>query len=247
MPTPTWQAATTGQLPRAAHVTQLLGSHASQILYAGVQRAAQTTAGTGNTSTNGLYLAQSFTTASGQTAIGYVMIQLESNTSAGANLPPTTVGIYANSGGAPTGSALVSATLTAEYSNAAPANVTVPVPVTGLTASTTYWIVAAAAGSSTYSFSWNKSNQASGASTSANGSLWNAASYGFLFQVYDQTVTGQPACTWDDSGARWTWTGYTTQNQVSQYAEYTSGQTNSGYLQSFRTFTYTSGLPTGVS
>jgi hypothetical protein len=244
--TPTWQAATTGQAPLAAHVNQYLGTHTMQVLYTGTQRAAQSTAGSGTVTTNGTYLAQSFTTALGQTAIGYVVIQLAANTSTGANLAPTTVSIQANSSGAPSGTALVSATVTAEYVFNGPTLIVVPTPVGGLTASTTYWIVVAAAGNATYSYNWAKSNQTSGASTSANGTSWTAQTYGFIFQVYDQAVTGQQTATWEDAGARWTWTGRSATGLVNAYAAYTAGQTPAGYLQSYRAFTTSNGLLTAV-
>jgi hypothetical protein len=70
MPTPTWQAATTGQLPKAAQVNQSLGTHKIQLLYPALRKANQSTAGSGTTQTNGLYIAQSFTTAVGQTQTG---------------------------------------------------------------------------------------------------------------------------------------------------------------------------------
>lgn len=246
--TPTWQAATSGQPALAGHVNQLLGSHATTYLYTGVQTAAQTTAGTGTVGTNGTYIAQSFTTAAGQTSIGYVIARISSGgATSGSQLGPTTLSLYANSAGAPTGSPLASVTMTAEYVAAAPSFVTYPLPVTGLTASTTYWLVLAPAGNATYSYLWWKSNQTSGASTSTNGTTWTAQTYGLLYQVYDQTATGLLTCTWEDTGARWTWSGYGTTNLLTQYAEYTGGQTTAGYLQSFRTLSYTNGLLTGVA
>lgn len=247
MPLPPWQAATSGQQGLAGHVNQLLGSHPATLLYAGVQRAAQTTGGGGYVSSAGTWIAQQFTTASGQTTIGYLVLVLYANISSGSSLAPITVGLYANSGGAPSGSPLVTATVTSEYSYAAPLNMVVPLPATGLTASTTYWIVTTPVGNGTYYYAWNKSNQASGASTSATGTSWTAQSYGLEYQVYDQSATGPLTCTWSDSGARWTWIGYNGSGLVNQYAEYTAGQTPAGYLQSFRNLTYSGSLLTGVN
>ena len=247
--TPTWQAATTGQPGNAGAVNQFLGTHAATVLYTGVQTAAQTTAGTGSVSTNGLYIAQSFSTAVGQTAIGHAIARISSGgATSGSQLGPTTLSLHANSAGAPTGPPLATVTFTVEYVAAAPAFVTFPLPVTGLTASTTYWLVTAPAGNATYSYLWWESNQTSGASTSTNGTTWTAQAYGLLYEVYDQTATGLLTCTWEDAGDRWTWRSYAANtNQVSQYAEYTVGQTTAGYLQSFRTFSYTNGLLTGVA
>jgi hypothetical protein len=242
----TWQAPTSGQQPRAAHVSQLLGPHALTMLYAGNSVAAQTTAGSGSVSTNGLYLAQSFTTGTA-TSVGYVVLGLTPTTGSGSQLATTTVSLYANTSGAPSGAPIVSTTVTAEYAQWSAGAVTVPLPAAGLTTSTTYWIVIAAAGNASFNYGWAKSNQVSGASTSANGTNWTAQSYGLLFQVFDQTLTGQPTCVWEDSGARWTWTGYTTAGEIAQYAEYTAGQTTTGYVQSARTFAYSSGLLTTVA
>jgi hypothetical protein len=238
--TPNWQAATTGQAPQAAHINQLLGTHSIKLLYTGVLKSSQTTAGSGTTNTNGTWLAQSFTTAVGQTAVGYVILNLNSNTSQGSNLNPATVSIYANSAGAPTGSALISTTVTTEYVFDGPVGTFVPVPITGLSASTTYWIVIPAVGNSSFNYTLSKSNQVSGASTSTNGTVWTAQAYGFIYSVYDQTVSGQMLFTWEDGGLRWSWRNYNTPtNQFGQLAEFTTGQTTTGYLQSFRDFNYT--------
>lgn len=242
----TWQAPTPGQTPRAAHVNQLFGLHAMTMLYTGNQVASQTTAGSGSTATNGLYLAQSFTTGTA-TSTGYVILGLTPTTGSGSQLATTTVSLYANTAGAPSGSPLATTTLTAEYAQWAAGSVTVPLPAVGLAASTTYWLVIAPAGDATFNYAWAKSNQTSGASTSANGTTWAAQTYGLVFQVFDQSATGLPTATWEDSGARWTWTGYTASGEIGQFAEYTAGQTAAGYLQSTRAFTYTNGLLTAIA
>lgn len=244
--TPNWLAATTGQTPQAAQINQLLGAHTSTQLYTATQTAAQLTTGAGTVSSNGLYIAQSFSTAAGQTAIGYVVAYISTTATSASQLVPTTLSLYANSAGAPTGSPLVSVTMTAEYVSSAPTLVTFPLPITGLTASTTYWLVLAPAGNATYSYLWHESNQVSGASTSTNGTAWTAQAYGLVYAVYNQAVTGSLVCTWQDSGARWTWAGYNSTNLVNTYAEYTVGQTNTGYLQSFRTLSYSNGRLTGA-
>lgn len=250
--TPAWLAATAGQPQVAGQVNQFLGTHASIVLYAAVQTAAQATAGGASTSTNGLYLAQQFTTAVGQTAVGYVLVPVTTTTPTGSSLATTTLSLYANSAGAPSGAALVSTTLTAEYANlASGGTATVPViyplSVTGLTASTTYWLVLAAAGNVSNSYTWYRSNQASGASTSPTGATWTAQTYGFKYQVFDQTASGLQVATREDAGARWTASSYTAAGLISTYAEYTAGQSAAGYLQSFRTFSYSGGLLTGVA
>jgi hypothetical protein len=250
---PTYMAATTGSQPLAGAVNQLLGTHTSQVLYAGTLQHSQTTAGSASTASNGLYLAQEFSTGSSQSAIGYVTIPVTTTTTSGSSLATTTLSLYMNSGGAPSGSALASTTITAEYANlasggTATALVTYPLPVTGLSVGSLYWLVLSAAGTSGNHYTWYRSNQTSGASTSPTGSTWTAQTYGFEYAIYDQTVTGNATCTWDDSGARWTWLNYASgTNALSQYAEYTAGQTATGYLQSVRSLTYSTGLLAGVA
>lgn len=244
---PVWQAATSGQTPQSSQINQLLGTHPNIIINTGVQQVSFNTGGSGSINSNTQYMAQSFTTAVAQTTVGYITAQIGPTSGLGSVLAPITVGLYANSAGAPTGSALVSVTITAEYSNAGPVDLVIPLPVTGLTASTLYWIVVSpTTGSQNYV--WVKSSQVTGASTSPNGTVWTAQAFGLRHQVYDGTAVGNVVSQWEDGGARWTWTGYAASTTlVSQYAEYTVGQTVAGYLQSFRTFTYSSGLLIGVS
>lgn len=251
MSTPNWQAATSAQPPLAAHINQLLGTHLIVPLYTGVQTAAVTTNGATTTNSNSLYMAQSFTTAVGQTTVGYVSIPLSTTTTTGSSLGTISVGLYANSAGAPTGSALVSTTVTAEYSNFLTSGTTtvyifVPLPVTGLSASTTYWIVTGAVGTVTNFYAWRRSASASGASTSPDGVTWTAQAYGLQYQVFDRTASGSKLFTWEDSGVRWTYTSYNSNSSMNTYSEYTVGQTATGYLQSNRSFTYSNGSVTVV-
>lgn len=244
---PTWQAATAGQPPLVAHVNQLLGTHALQMLYTGTETSSQGTAGSGNATSNGLWIAQQFTTGSSQTAIGYVGLNLNATTPNGANLAPWTVSIYANSAGLPSGPALVTTTATAEYVTTTPAVVIIPTPASGLAPSTTYWIVTTAAGNATYYYEWAHSNQSSGAATSTNGTTWTAQAYGLLYQVWDQTPILPLVATWEDGGARWTTQWTNPAGQITILGEYTAGQTTSGYLQSIRDLTYSNNVLTGVA
>jgi hypothetical protein len=251
MSTSAWQAATAGQAPQAAHVQQLLGTHAIQALYAAALQASQSTAGSTSTAGNGLYIAQRFTTGASQTAVGYISIPLTTTVTSGASLAATTVSLYTDNAGVPSSSVLVSTTVTAEYANlasggTATTSLIYPLPAAALTASTQYWIVVAPAGTSGAHFTWYQSNQTSGASTSTNGTTWTGQTYGLLFKVYDQAASGLRTCTWEDSGARWTASTYTSSGLISQYAEYTAGQTAAGYLQSVRGLSYTSSTLTGV-
>lgn len=246
----TWLGATTGVLPTAAQQQAFLGIHGMQLLYAGVQQAGQTTNGSTSTSTNGLWLAQSFATGASQTAVGYVIVPVTTTSTSGSSLSTTTLALYANSAGAPSGSALASVTLTAEYANLASGGTATnrliyPLPVTGLTAATTYWLVLHST-ASTGSYTWYRSNQTSGASTSTNGTAWTAQTYGFVYQVFDQTASGLLTAVWEDAGARWQALTYGSTGEVASLGQYTLAQAG-GYQQGYRGFTYSSGLLQGVA
>jgi hypothetical protein len=240
---PTWQAATAGLSALAGHVNQLLVSHAITYVWTGTQQAAQSTAGSGGTSSNSLWIAQSFATAAGQTTTGYVVV----TASVTGSPAPWTFSIQANSSGAPSGTALTSAAVPKEFLTGSPAAQAVMLPVTGLTASTTYWIVAQAVGGVSDFFTWSKSNQTSGASTSSNGTTWAAQTYGLLYKVFDETPVMPLAGTWEDSGARWAALASNGSGQLTGIEEYTAGQAANGYAASARTLTYVNGLLTGVA
>jgi hypothetical protein len=129
----------------------------------------------------------------------------------------------------------------------------VPLPITGLTASTTYHLVLIAgdtngnnAGDASNYISIEKSNQASGASTYTSGT-WTAQSYGFMYREFDQTVSGTLTAIWEDSGARWTWFGYDGSNNINAVNEYTVSQ-GTGQMRSVRTVTSSgNAFATGVS
>lgn len=242
MPTPTWLAATAGSAGKAGQVNQFLGTHAVTWVYTGTSVAAQTTLGSGKVNTNSLWLAQSFSTGVSTTAAGRVLLYLGYTGSPN----PVTIGLYADSSG-PTGSALVTTAVPKEFVTAGGAALSIPLPV-AVSGSTTYWIVAQADGDASDYFSWYKSNQVTGASTSPDGVTWTSQAYGFDFQVFDQAVTnGDLMHTWEDSGARWTALTENASSQISTISEYTAGQTTAGYTVSTRTLSYSTGTLTGVA
>lgn len=250
--TPNWQTGVPGQSPLAAHVGQSLGTHSSTFIYQGVTKATQGTNGAAATSTNGTWLAQSFTTAAGQTTVGHVEIALTTTTTTGSLLSPATVQLRTNNAGAPSTTILASTTVTAEYANGFSGGVNtvrigIPLPVTGLTAATVYWIVVPAVGNASNSYTMFRSNQTSGASTSVNGTAWTAQAYGFTYLVGDLTGFAQLRSLYDDNGARWTWYTYGTGNQSNITYVYNVGQTAAGYLQDSRTATYSNNILTGMA
>ena len=243
MATPAWVAASTGSPPLAAQVNQFLGTHAATMLYIGTERENQSTAGAGSATSNGLYLAQSFTAGATYTS-GRVVLTLALTGTPSA----WTLSLQSSNSGAPSGTVLAGPlSLPPGFVGASPASVSIPLPGAAITSGTTYWIVANAAGDVSNFYSWSKSNQVTGASTSTNGTTWSAQAYGLLFQLWDATVVPPLVHTIEDSAARWTTFAVTAQSLPSTVSEYTASQAAGDYVQSVRSYTYTSGLPTSIA
>ena len=248
MATPSWLAATAGYRTLPGQLNQFLGAHASTWVYAGTQRAAQSTGSGTYASSSSTYLSQTFTTAVGQSAIGQVWLQVSTvgGSPTAATIPPLTLSLYASFSGQPTGAALASTTVSEQYVYAAPFWLPVPLCATGLTAGANYALVASAAGSGSAYYVWQHSNQVSGAATSPDGATWTTQGYGLMFQVFDQSPGGQVQFLYDDSGARWARFTYDALGRVATIAEYCAVQ-GAAPLSSTRTLTYTSGMLTGVA
>jgi hypothetical protein len=237
MATPAWLAATASEPTAAGQVNQFLGAHAATLIYTGTVQSSQVTAGSGAVNSDGLYIAQSFTTGAAQTTLGRVLL-----TFAKTGTPaPVSVSLQANSGGSPSGTPLVTTLLPADFLSGTPALFSIPLPASGLSPSTQYWIVLNAVGDASDYFSWSKSNQTSGAKTSTNDTSWTAQTYGLLYEVCDNTLLNPLVHTWEDTGARWTLMLYNTLLQLVTLAEYTAGQTATGYVVSARSLSYTAG------
>lgn len=241
MASPVWLAATSGQPGQAGQVNQFLTTHPSTFVYQGALRTSSSTAGTGSVNSNGLYVAQSFTTASTQTTTGYVVLIM----AATGSPAPWQVTLQQGSAGVPSGTALAAAQLGPAGIAGPSSSVTILLPASGLAASTQYWIVTEAAGDSSDYFSWFKSSSTSGAATSADGVTWTAASYGLLYQVYDGSPVGSLVGIYEDGGARSTVLSYSS-GLVAGIAEITAGQAG-GYAASERTLSYSGGQLTGIA
>ena len=248
MPVPAYLAAAVTYPGRPGQINQFLVSHTTDMVYAGTLKSSQTTGSAVYTSTNGAYIAQQFTTASNQTAIGQVWIQISTvgGSPTSATITPLSVSIYSNSGGVPQGSAIATTTFNEQYVYSAPFWLQVPFNVTGLGASTSYQIVVAAAGNSSHYYTWQHSNQVTGGSTSPDGVNWTSQAYGMMYQIYDQTSNGALQYLFSDNGARWTQFTYDTLGRISTITENTVAQDGSDFL-SVRTLSYTNGLLTVVS
>ena len=242
MVVPTWQAAVPGSPALAGQVNQFLVSHAATFVQAGTRQASNTTVGSGFASSVSQWIAQSFTTASTQTATGYITVVA----TATGSPPPWTFSIQASSAGTPSGAPLASTPVPHEFIPSPSGLVTVILPVSGLSPSTTYWIVAAASGDASDNFSWYKSTASSGAATSTDGSSWSPQAYGMIYQVYDGSLTPPLTGIWEDSGARWTLYGYNS-GRVSSVSEFTAGQSAPGYVASVRALSYSGTQLTGAA
>lgn len=181
----------------AAQINQFLGTHQTTFVYTGVLIASQTTAGTGSVNSNGSWNAQSFTTGAFTTTGRFAF-----NLVVTLNPAPITLSLQADNAGVPSGTPLTSTTVSAGWGNATAAYQSIPLVATGLTASTTYWLVASSVGNASNFYQFNKSNQTSGAATSPDGVTWTAQAYGLLFDVWDLSVVLPLQHTWEDQGAR---------------------------------------------
>jgi hypothetical protein len=237
MATPNWLGATTAQAAQAGQVNQFLGTHAASFLYAGASFSSQGTAGSGAVNSNSLWIAQQFTTGTA-TAIGRAQLTL-AVTGTPTALP---LAVYANTSGAPSGGALVTTAIPSQYLTGSATAVSIPLPDT-LSASTTYWLVTQAVGDASDFYSWSKSNQTSGASTSTNGTSWSAQTYGLLYTCFDKSAVSPLTHTWEDSGARWTTQTVNSNGSTNSWQEYTVAQGTSQYVYSKRTLVYAATLP----
>jgi hypothetical protein len=250
MATADWLAATVGQPARPGQINQFLGAHGSTWVYSGNTLQAAQTIGTGvMQSSDGQYMAQSFATTTAQTTIGQVWLQLSTvgGSPTTATITPLTVSLYANLAGAPAGSALASVTMAEQLVYTGPFWLPVPLTATGLTSGTPYWLVVSPAGTSSAYYAWQQSNQTTGAALSTGGVTWTGQTFGFMFQVYDQSGGAWPPLTLtDDDGARVTVLSYSAAGQLATIAESVTAQ-GGGTFYSTRSLTYSGAYPTGVS
>jgi hypothetical protein len=235
---PVWQAPVPGLPALAGSINQLLGTHPTTFLYEGILTSSVTTGTTGIAS-NGLWLAQRFTTGASQSAVGYVTFP----SGVTGSPAPWTVSLQADAGGQPSGTPLASVQFPKEL---AASEVTALLPC-AVTASAQYWIVAQAAGDSSDYYAWGKSTAASGCVTAPDGRTWTAQAFGLRYSVYDQSPAGPLIGIAEDGGARYTLLGWTGSYGPTAVQEFTVGQTASGYAESARSLSYSGGLLTGIA
>lgn len=241
MATPVWSGASVGSPPKAGQINQFLGTHASTFLYTGTSYLSQLTGGAGTTSTNSLYIAQSFTPAANQSHGRTVL-----TASVTGAPPPLTISIQANVSGAPSGTPLVTTVVPPGFFAGSATALTIPLPV-ALTGGTLYWVVINAVGTAGNLYTFSHSNQVTGVSTSTNGIAWTAQAYGLLYNMFNQAVVQPLAHTYEDAGARWTTWANNANGTLAKLSEYTVAQAANDYVQSIRSWTYTSGWVTTIA
>lgn len=245
---PTMLAQSPGWPTNAGAVGQFLGAHNAFLMYSGA--VVQTSQATGSgvyQPTASQWLSQTITTGSSQTVLGSIGLQLSAvgGSPTLALIPPVTVGLYADLGGVPTGSALATATVSCQYVYSSPFWLQVPFGA-AVTASTTYNVVVSPVGSSSHYYVWQQSNQSQGAATAPDGVTWTTQAYGLMYEVFDATSTGQLLAISEDGGQLVTQFTYTSLGQIATVTQYAATQSSSS-ITSSGTLSYTNGLLTGVS
>lgn len=238
MTTPTWYAPVVNDTAIAGNVDQLLGTHAIDYLYQGTSQESDTSGGSGYVSPFNLNLAESFTTAIGQTTISRLELYL-ATFGAGTDVLLT---IESDSAGLPSGTVIAGpVTIPLEFPSGA--WLSIPMPVAGLSASTQYWIVISATGSAIDYIGWAKSGSVAGAATQVTGGPpWIAQTYGFNYNVFAGVVAGDVVRNvFEDGGDRWVGLDYSA-GLLTTVRELV----NPG-LRSVRTVNYSGGIITGVS
>lgn len=262
--TPIWSGASAGSPLYAGQSSQFMGGHSATILWESQQVGASAgpQANTNYQTLTSTYVAQPFTTQPGQTTLSYVdLYVLCSNPGSPSFSAPVTLSLCADSGTyspiylAPNSSgqlvsqALVSTTITREYTFNAAYPLRIPLPVTGLVPGVQYWMVFSQGDTTGVNYRWVKATSTSGGVCvlSTNGTTWTSQSFGLSYILYSQTpspvqnIGSNVIGTWEDGGARWTimyrkTTGtFEVNNFVTSMYEYTAGQAgNMSYVQSVR-------------
>jgi hypothetical protein len=232
MPSPNWSAAVAGTRGDSGQISQVMLGHNVQLVYAGTRFSSQTTAGSGTVTGNSLYVAQSFTTGASTTAVGRITL---------------TGFVTGNPSLLNLSTPLVTTLSPVSWMNTSNNTYTWPLPVTGLSVSTQYWIVASWTGSTGNTYTFTQSNQTSGTSTSTNGTAWTAQAYGIEYQVYDQTQTLPLTHTWEDNGMRITWLPVNTAGYIGSIEEFTQTVSETSGLYSYRNINYSGSFPVSTT
>ncbi len=224
-------------------------------------------AGTGTTWTQGMaainqngpcYIDQPFTTAGGQTTFtrGELQFLIQGT---GADL---TMGLYADTAGIPSGSAMWTFTFPLDFEPAAATTISFPVGATGLVAATKYHLVINGTASSTNSCAFKvgaTTGTAYATSTTGVGGTWTTGTGTLILGVYTgingvlrniaedgSSVTVSGVTVTQSAPAKWTGLDYA-MGSASTSGPPTTLREMTGNLRSSKTIAYSAGLPTGAS
>ena len=262
MANPSWNAPIVSNTYKAGDITQNLFTHPGSFTYQGTSKVTGAVATSGTVATNtgavAQYIDQPFTTAALQTTVTRIELYFQIN-GTGADL---TIGLYADTAGAPSGAALDTIIFPLEFEPGAITAISYPVGVTGLVAATKYHIVIGGTASTSnfckLSDGTTVGTQAFTSPTGVGGT-WTGVGKSLQFVVYagvngvlrhtsedGATLTTGGITAINNNPARWTGTDYAmgsagTSGPPTTYREYV------GNLRSIRTIAYSAGLPTTVT
>jgi len=196
-----------------------------------------------NTGAAAQWIDQPFFTAAGQTTI--TRIELDTHKAGlGAD---TTIEIRTDNAGVPSNTTLFSIVLPADF-QVNGVILSIPINLTGLTASTKYHIVIdGTASTANYFAPANSVTSVNAANVSASGTGgWSSGGVTLYFAVYSG-VNGVLRNTYEDNGARWTTIDYTNSGAAGNTTPVHIGEYTVGSLRSWRTCTFTNGQLVSVA
>jgi len=247
MTTPTWASAQVGTSAQAGQINMFLGSHQAQYIYTGTNQGvggAAPTATFTDMKSGGTPSLAAKIVAYPATTVSYAWVWLKAT----GNAADVTAQWWTNSGSTPgaqfggSPSVTIPAEIVSSFGGTGGFWVAFPMPITGLTATTTYWLVLSSPGSSTNFVSWAVDSAVTGRATNPNSppsGAWTTQTANFSCVVWGTDVAPfNLNFIWEDSGAGWvglTWDA--AGKNITTIAEFC------GALRSVRSLTATSGEP----
>lgn len=207
---PVWNAEAASNVVRASDINQFLATHPTKMVYQGTSQYNNGASSGSTNNTASQMLAQSFVTTSSQTAVTYVVPQLN-----GGPVDDFTVSLTDDNSGVP-GTVIASLIVPGAWfptSSSINLSPVFPFALTGLAVSTRYWLTLSAGTSSVY-VAWYEATSPvnSGAVSTNNGSSWSSAA-GLTLDVYDGN-SGLLVGVNEDNGNKWGWFSYNANNTL---------------------------------
>ena len=248
MTTPAWQGAASGGVVavNAGHINQFLGTHKIAFAYTGTAQVSGPGSSSGSQGSNGLWLAQPFTTGASQSRVERLTM---SALIAGSPSSTWQVGIQTDSGGSPSGTWLCWCYVPKGFLTTSARSISIPAGI-AVSSSTKYHIVAAAAGGTGNDFLWQTGTSTGVVGlTSTNGTSWSALTVTYLFSVFAGS-SGQLINIAEDGAAPYThWCEFiwNSANELGTVNEAVNVTTSSNVFDSERTLSYSNGVLTSVA